>query len=68
MFAVDGRYLERSVDYRSVLGELVRDHLGATQTELDAIIPGYADPAESLLAGGASIDGTSIKGELGLVT
>src|SRR5437667_5570680 len=31
MFAASGRYLQRAVDYRSVLGELIRDHLGATQ-------------------------------------
>ena len=28
MFETNGRYLSRAVDYRSILGELVRDHLG----------------------------------------
>jgi uncharacterized protein (DUF1501 family) len=67
MFGVSGRYLQRAVDYRSILGELVRDHMGATQPMLDRIIPGYADPAEALLAGGTAPDGTPIAGELGLV-
>ena len=67
MFNANGRYLQRSVDYRSVLGELIRDHLGATQDHLNRIIPAYSNAAEALLAGGTSIDGTSIAGELGLV-
>jgi uncharacterized protein (DUF1501 family) len=67
MFGVDGRYLQRSVDYRSVLGELIRDHLGATQAQLERIIPGYANPAEALLSGGTAADGTTIRGELGLL-
>ena len=61
-------YLQRAVDYRSVLGEIIRQHLGATQTQLDRIIPGYADPGEHLLGGGTSaIDGTTILGEVGVV-
>ena len=68
MFGVSNRYLKRCVDYRSVLGELIRDHLGATQGQLDRILPGYADPSECLAAGGTSAkDGTSIVGEVGLV-
>jgi uncharacterized protein (DUF1501 family) len=68
MFGVAGRYLQRAVDYRSVLGEIIRQHLGATQTQLDRIIPGYADPGEHLLGGGTSaIDGTTILGEVGVV-
>jgi hypothetical protein len=67
MFAVNGRYLRRATDYRQVLGEIIRDHLGATQNQLNRIIPGYGDPAERLLAGGSSIDGTQIRGELGIV-
>jgi uncharacterized protein (DUF1501 family) len=68
MFGVAGRYLKRAVDFRSVLGEIIRDHLGATQSQLDRIIPGYADPAESLLnQGTSSIDSTPIMGEVDVV-
>jgi uncharacterized protein (DUF1501 family) len=68
MFGVSNRYLKRGVDYRSVLGEIVRDHLGATQGQLNRIIPGYTNPGESLSAKGtSSIDGTPIMGELNLV-
>lgn len=68
MFGVSNRYLKRAVDYRSVLGEVIRDHLGATSEQLSRIIPGYANPAESLEQGGLSLkDNTRIAGELGLV-
>lgn len=67
MLKVNGRYLQRSTDYRSVLGEIIREHLGASQAQLDTIIPGYANPAENLLTGGTSVDGTAIVGELGLL-
>ena len=67
MFGVNGRYLKRATDYRQVLGEVIRKHLGATQAQLNRIIPGYANPAENLFAGGPSIDGTLIRGELGLL-
>ena len=67
MFGVNGRYLRRATDYRQVLGEIIRDHLGATQNQLNRIIPGYANAAEQLLSGGTSIDGTQIRGELGIV-
>lgn len=68
MFQVSGRYLRRTVDYRSVLGEIIRDHLGATPAQLESIIPGYADPNERLQSGGrVPIDGTTITGELGIV-
>ena len=67
MFGVNGRYLRRATDYRQVLGEIIRDHLGATQPQLNRIIPGYANPSERLLAGGSSIDGTQIRGELGII-
>ena len=61
-------YLRRAHDYRSVLGEIIRKHLGATQNQLNRIIPGYADPAEKLLGGGVSgIDGTQIRGEVGIL-
>ena len=68
MFGVSGRYLKRAVDYRSVLGEIIRDHLGATQNQVNRIIPGYANAGEKLLGGGtASIDGTPIMGEVDVV-
>jgi uncharacterized protein (DUF1501 family) len=64
MFGASSRYLKRAYDYRSVLGKLIRDHLGATQTQLNTIIPGYATAGENLLAGGrSSKDGVTIMGE-----
>ena len=61
-------YLRRSIDYRSVLGEVIRKHLGSTQAQLNRIIPGYAQTGESLLSGGtSSVDGVPIRGELGLL-
>jgi uncharacterized protein (DUF1501 family) len=64
MFGASGRYLKRAVDYRSVLGKMIRDHLGATQNQLNQIIPGYAVAGENLAGGGtSSIDGVPIFGE-----
>ena len=61
-------YLRRSCDYRSVLGEIIRKHLGATQGQLNRIIPGYADAGEGLLNGGtSSLDGVQIRGEVGIL-
>jgi len=67
MFGVSGRYLKRAYDYRSVLGKLIRDHLGATQNQLNRVIPGYVVGGEHLLGGGASSDGTPIMGEPNIV-
>lgn len=73
MFQVASRYLSRRVDYRSVLGEIIRDHMGANDSsasaQLGRIIPGYAgSERNSLKTGGASpIDGTVIGGELGII-
>ncbi len=68
MFGVRGRYLQRNTDYRSVLGEIIRKHLGATPNQLNRIIPGYTNPGEALLAGGTSaVDNTPIRGELGIL-
>jgi uncharacterized protein (DUF1501 family) len=67
MFGASGRYLRRIYDYRSVLGKIIRDHLGATQTQLNTIIPGYATPGEQLAAGGTSSDTTVIAGEPNIV-
>ena len=68
MFGVSNGYLKRNTDYRSVLGEVIRKHLGASQDQLNRIIPGYADAGENLLAGGtSSVDGTAIRGEAGVL-
>lgn len=69
MFGVSNRYLKRAIDYRSVLGEIIRDHLGAAPTQLPRIIPGYAPASgENLQSGGTSlVDGVSIAGEVGIV-
>jgi hypothetical protein len=75
MFGVQGRYLKRCVDYRSVLGEIIRDHLGATQNQLNNIIPGYANEAQEHLLNGGTVSApiesqgvnTPVRGELGLV-
>jgi hypothetical protein len=61
-------YLRRAFDFRSILGEVIRDHLGASQEQLNRIIPGYANPGERLLAGGvSSVDGVLIRGEAGIL-
>ena len=50
------------------LGKLIRDHLGATQNQVNRIIPGYLDTREKLQAGGVcTIDNTSIMGEPDIV-
>jgi hypothetical protein len=68
MFGASSRYLKRAIDYRSVLGKLIRDHLGATQNQLNQIIPGYANAGENLLSGGiSSIDHTQIFGEVPVI-
>ena len=67
MYGVSDRYLKRCIDYRSVLGEILRKHLGFDMDQLGRIIPGYADSREALLAGGTSTDGTPIMGEVGLL-
>ena len=68
MFGASDRYLKRAYDYRSILGKLIRDHLGATQNQLNRIITGYTVTGERLLSGGSStIDGVSIMGEPNIV-
>ncbi len=71
MFGVSNGYLKRNTDYRSVLGEIIRKHLGASQAQLNQIIPAYADPSEYLLGGGTVQDSstvsTAIRGEVGLL-
>jgi uncharacterized protein (DUF1501 family) len=75
MFGVSVSYLKLTTDDRSVLGEIIRKHLGATQAQLNRIIPGYANEAqEHLLSGGtvmAPIESgtttTPIRGEVGIL-
>jgi uncharacterized protein (DUF1501 family) len=66
LFDTSGRYLSRRIDYRSVLGEMLRDHLAIPQNCIDRIIPGYANPVEVLATGGTAYDGIPIIGEPGL--
>jgi uncharacterized protein (DUF1501 family) len=67
-FKATGRYLQRNTDYRSVLGKLVRDHLGSTQEQLDRIIPGYTVAGESLRTKGVQTrDKTTVIGEPDIV-
>jgi uncharacterized protein (DUF1501 family) len=70
LYGASARYLKRAVDYRSVLGEIIRKHLGATQNQLNRIIPGYAtDP--NLLTGGSYVEASGgnpvVAGELGIL-
>ena len=68
MFGTEGRYLKRAYDYRSVLGKLIRDHLGATPAQLTQIIPGYGRAGENLQNGGIqSGDGVRVAGEPDLI-
>ncbi len=69
MFKAEDRYLQRSLDYRQVLGKIIRDHLGATQDQLSRIIPGYAnETAERLKSGGTQTkDGVKIAPEPDIV-
>ncbi len=60
-------YLRRTIDYRSVIGEIIRDHLGATQPQLNRIIPAYTNEATEHLLNGGTVGSTPIIGELGIV-
>lgn len=60
-------YLRRTIDYRSVLGEIIRDHLGATQNQLNRIIPAYANESAEHLLNGGMVQTTPILGEIGVV-
>jgi len=72
MFAIQSNYLRRTTDYRSMLGKLIRDHLGATQNQLNWIIPGYASEGTSKdehlrVAGTSGVDSTQVTGELNII-
>ena len=68
-------YMRRSFDYRSILGEIIRKHLGAqfdtahpaAASQLSRIIPGYAVAGEALYTGGSSTDNAVIGGEVGFL-
>jgi uncharacterized protein (DUF1501 family) len=60
-------YLRRAFDFRSIIGEVIRDHLGATQAQLNRIIPAYASEATEHLKSGGMIGTTPIVGEAGIV-
>lgn len=68
MLQAGDRYLKRNTDYRSVLGRLIRDHLGASPDQLSRIIPGYAQAGESLQTRGLQArDNTEVIGEPDIV-
>ena len=68
MFGVESRYLKRSIDYRSVLGKLIRSHLGASDDQMGRIIPRYNEPTEMLKTGGIQAqDKTTVLGEPDIV-
>ena len=70
MFAASGRYVQRNTDYRSVMGEIIRKHLGATPAQVGRIIPGYVNEPElanQRVAHASSIDGVQIQGEVGFL-
>lgn len=60
-------YLRRAFDYRSIIGEIIRDHLGATQAQLNRIIPAYANESVEHLKSGGPVGTTPIIGEAGIV-
>jgi uncharacterized protein (DUF1501 family) len=60
-------YIKRTIDYRSVLGEIIRKHFGATQAQLNRIIPAYASESTEHLLSGGMVSTTPILGELGLL-
>jgi hypothetical protein len=67
-------YLRRTIDYRSVLGEIIRDHLGASwdpsnpaASQLGRIIPAYGNEGNEHLLNGGMVQTTPIVGELGII-
>ena len=70
MFGVSGRYLLRATDYRSVLGEIIRKHLGASSPQLGSIIPGYLTEPEiaaQQTVAASTIDAKLVTGEVGFL-
>ena len=60
-------YLRRAFDFRSIIGEIIRDHLGATQAQLNRIIPAYANESVEHLKSGGPVGTTPIIGEAGII-
>ena len=60
-------YLRRAFDFRSIIGEIIRDHLGATPAQLNRIIPAYASETTEHLKNGGLVGTTPIIGEAGIV-
>jgi len=51
-----------------VMGKVIRDHLGASQEQLNRIIPGYAAANQSLKSGGIQAqDKVRVTGEPDLI-
>jgi hypothetical protein len=69
MFGASGRYLKRATDYRSVLGEVIGKHLGATDAQMGTIIPGFVTEPElkNHNVASSNVDGTPITGEVGIL-
>jgi hypothetical protein len=45
MFQKSGRYLSRSTDFRAIMGEVFSSYFGDGDSELNEIMPGYAEAA-----------------------
>ena len=41
LYGVEGRYLSVRTDFRAVLWEILRDHMGAAPSSLESVFPGY---------------------------
>ncbi len=41
LYGVEGRYLNVQTDFRSVLWEILRDHMGAAPSTVDTVFPNY---------------------------
>ena len=42
MFDIGGKYLSHLTDYRAIMWEILRDHMGAATSTVDTIFPGYS--------------------------
>lgn len=42
MFGDSGRYLTMLTDFRAIMWEVLRDHMGASTATVDAVFPGYS--------------------------
>jgi uncharacterized protein (DUF1501 family) len=60
-------YLRRIIDYRSVFGEIIREHLGLSDTQLGKVIPAYNVESTEHLRNGGMVATTPIVGELDFI-